>query len=62
MISPTRWGILGTGSIARKFAEGLTALPSAQLVAVGSRAAGTASMKRTTTQYPARRARRRGSR
>lgn len=44
MISPTRWGILGTGSIARKFAEGLTALPSAQLVAVGSRAAGTAEV------------------
>lgn len=34
-----RWGILGTGSIARKFAAGLTALTDAELVAVGSRRA-----------------------
>lgn len=33
----TRWGILGTGAIAAKFAEGLTYLPEARLVAVGSR-------------------------
>ncbi len=32
-----RWGILGCGSIARKFATGLQALDDAQLVAVGSR-------------------------
>ncbi len=32
-----RWGILGTGNIARKFATGLTALDNADLVAVGSR-------------------------
>jgi predicted dehydrogenase len=31
------WGILGTGMIATKFAEGLMALPDAELVAVGSR-------------------------
>jgi len=37
-----RWGILGTGSIARKFAQGLRALPDARLVAVGSRRQETA--------------------
>jgi predicted dehydrogenase len=33
----TRWGIIGTGSAARLFAEGLRCLPDAQLVAVASR-------------------------
>ena len=33
----TRWGILSTGNIAKKFAEGLTAVEDAELVAVGSR-------------------------
>lgn len=33
----TRWGILGTGRIANEFAEGLSAVESAELVAVGSR-------------------------
>ncbi len=37
MAEPIRWGILGTGNIARKFAEGLEALDDARLVAVGSR-------------------------
>jgi predicted dehydrogenase len=32
-----RWGVLGPGSIARKFASGLQALSDARLVAVGSR-------------------------
>ncbi len=42
MSHKTRWGILGTGKIAGKFAEGLAVLPDAELVAVGSRASDTA--------------------
>lgn len=34
---PVRWGILATGTIAHKFAEGLSAVPEATLAAVGSR-------------------------
>ncbi len=34
-----RWGILGTGNIARKFAQGLKDTPDAELTAVGSRSA-----------------------
>ncbi len=37
-----RWGILGAGRIAGIFATGLSALPDAELVAVGSRARETA--------------------
>ncbi len=33
-----RWGILGTGTIARHFARGLRFVPDAQLLAIGSRA------------------------
>jgi len=42
MTGKTRWGILGTGAIARKFAEGLQSATGAQLLAVGSRASDTA--------------------
>ncbi len=38
MTDKIRWGILGTGGIAVKFATGLQALPDAELAAVGSRA------------------------
>jgi predicted dehydrogenase len=40
--SEFRWGILGTGSIAVKFATGLTVVPEAKLLAVGSRSKATA--------------------
>ncbi|MBI1256802.1 MAG: gfo/Idh/MocA family oxidoreductase [Chloroflexi bacterium] len=37
MVEKIRWGILGTGNIAHKFAGGLTVVDDAELVAVGSR-------------------------
>ncbi|HRK34968.1 MAG TPA: Gfo/Idh/MocA family oxidoreductase [Candidatus Hydrogenedentes bacterium] len=42
MSSAIRWGILGTGAIARKFVKGLASIPDAELSAVGSRARSTA--------------------
>ena len=42
MTDKIRWGILSTGWIAKKFAEGLSVLPDAEIVAVGSRAQETA--------------------
>src|ERR1700733_10643904 len=37
-----RWGILGTGTVAGRFAEGLRTLPGARLEAVASRSRGRA--------------------
>ncbi len=37
MTEQIRWGIIGPGNIARKFADGLKAVPDAALVAIGSR-------------------------
>jgi predicted dehydrogenase len=34
---PIRWGILGAGSIAKRFVQGVQVLPDARVVAVGSR-------------------------
>lgn len=39
-----RWGILGTGYVAKQFAQGLSSLPDAKLLAVGSRKLETAGI------------------
>src|SRR5512139_78672 len=43
MSDPVRWGIIATGRIAAQFVEDLLLLPSASVVAVGSRDLSTAS-------------------
>ena len=52
-----RWGILGTGAIARQFVSGLGSLPEAEVLAVGSRseasAAGFADEKEIPRHYAA---------
>lgn len=47
-----RWGILGTGGIARKFAEALSLLPDAKLVSVGSRTQAAADDFARTWKIP----------
>jgi predicted dehydrogenase len=42
MVETVRWGVIGTGWIADKFASGLALLPDAELAAVGSRTRSTA--------------------
>lgn len=52
MSGSIRWGILGTGKIARQFAIGLRELPEAQLLAVGSRTAAAAAVFGAEFQVP----------
>ncbi|MGD9145389.1 MAG: Gfo/Idh/MocA family oxidoreductase [Anaerolineae bacterium] len=56
MTNTIRWGILGTGWIASEFAQGLAELPDAELAAVGSRTAGSASRFADRFQVPRRHA------
>jgi predicted dehydrogenase len=56
MTETIRWGILGTGNIAKQFARGLKALPDAELVAVGSRSEDTADLFADTFNIPHRHA------
>ena len=52
MSDTIRWGILGTGKIARQFAQGLRILPDARLRAVGSRTTEQAAAFATQFNVP----------
>ena len=52
MIDKIRWGILGTGNIAHRFAEALEFIPDAELAAVGSRALSSAEAFATQFDVP----------
>jgi predicted dehydrogenase len=52
MTDPIRWGILGTGSIARSFAAALRHVADAELVAVGSRAQDSADQFAADHEVP----------
>ena len=56
MAEKNRWGIIGTGRIARLFAEGLATLMDAELVAVGSRSQAKADEFATQFNVPFRHA------
>jgi predicted dehydrogenase len=56
MTAPVRWGILGTGNIAKQFARGLAAVPDAALAAVGSRSQAAADAFGTEFKVPRRHA------
>jgi predicted dehydrogenase len=56
MADKIRWGILGTGTIAHKFATGLSVLPDAELAAVGSRSQAAADRFADTYHVPRRHA------
>ncbi|GAB6139445.1 Gfo/Idh/MocA family oxidoreductase [Methylosoma difficile] len=43
MVTKVRWGIVGTGNVARKFAADFQYVPNAQLIAVASRSQSTAN-------------------
>ena len=49
---PIRWGIIGTGFIAGKFAQGLKSVPQAQLIGVASRKAANAQVFSQIFQIP----------
>lgn len=50
--SPTQWAIIGTGTIAHAFADGLKALPDAHLLAVSSREISKANAFAQTHHIP----------